>query len=388
MVNFDNLDIDALRRKRGVKWNRDADDILPAWVADMDFPVASPISEALIQVIETQDLGYSAAPEKHPLRRVFRNRLAERFGWEIPLRRIALLTDVVQGLYVGLSLYSEPGQRVVVQTPIYRPFMSAVSNTHRRFLYNPLLHDGERFVMDLDRLADEIDAQTRIILLCNPHNPTGRAFERAELEALAELVLAHDLTVISDEIHAELVYDGRQHIPFGSLSPAIAERTVTLMSASKTFNIAGLHCALAIFGSDSLLERFETIPVAARGAVGSLGLTASLCAFKFGQPWLDAVISYLQSNRDWLAGFLQAEIPAIQFTPPEATYLAWLDCRELKLRIPPHRHFLEKAKVALSPGPDFGAADEASNVDGFVRLNFATSRDILERIVERMAKSL
>lgn len=388
MVNFDDIDIDSLRRKRGVKWNRDADDILPAWVADMDFPVAEPISEALIQAIETQDLGYAPAPGYHPLRRVFRNRLAERFGWEVPLRRIALLTDVVQGLYIGLSLYSEPGQRAVVQTPIYPPFMGAVANTGRRFLFNPLVHDGQRFVMDLDGLAKAIDAQTRIILLCNPHNPTGRSFERAELEALAELALAHDLTVISDEIHADLVYDGRPHIPFGSLSPEIAERTVTLMSASKTFNIAGLHCALAIFGSEVLLERFETIPIAARGAVSSLGLTASLCAFKFGQPWLDAVVSYLQSNRDWLADFLKARIPDIHFTPPEATYLAWLDCRALNLAVPPHEHFFDNARVALSPGADFGAADEPSHVEGFARLNFATSRDILEQIVERMAKSL
>lgn len=386
MVHFDDLDIDALRRKRGVKWSRDGGDILPAWVADMDFPIAEPIAEALVHVIETQDMGY--AGRRLPLREIFRDRLAARFGWQVPLRRIALLTDVMQGVYLALSLYSEPGQRVVVQTPIYPPFMAAVAKSERELLYNPLVHDGRRFVMDLEGLADAIDARTRMLLLCNPHNPTGRSFERPELEALAEFVLAHDLTVVSDEIHAELIYDGRQHIPFASLSPAIAERTVTLMSASKTFNLAGLHCALAVFGGDSLQKRFGSVPLGLRGSVNNFGLAATTAAFKFGQPWLDALLPYLQANRDWLVDFLADRMPAVRFTPPEATYLAWLDCSGLGLDVAPHQHFFDHARVALSPGPDFGAADEASQSESCVRLNFATSRDLLQQIVERMADSV
>jgi len=383
---FDDLDIDALRRRRGIKWTRYPADVLPAWVADMDFDVAEPISEALVQAIEIQDLGYDPARRHDELRGVFRDRVAERFGWELPLDRIALLTDVVQGLFLGVSTFSRPNARVVVQTPIYRPFKAAVTGTGRRIRFNPLAHDGARYAMDLDALTH--DPQTEMLMLCNPHNPSGRCFERSELEALAETVVARDWMVLSDEIHADLVYDARPHIPFASLSPEVAERTITLMSASKAFNIAGLRCAFAIFGSDAQLAQFESIPAPSRGSVGSLAVTASLCALKYGTPWLRALLPYLQANRDWLAAALRARIPEIGFSPPEATYLAWLDCRALGLGVPPEQHFLERARVALSAGREFGHPSEASGSEHFVRLNFATSRQLLEQIVERMAKSL
>ena len=380
-MEFDDLDIDALRRRQGAKWSLCPDNVIPAWVADMDFPVAAPIREALARAVGESDLGYSVYPTQHPLPGVFCERVAERFDWQITPDRVAVITDVVQGLYLGAQLFAESGQGVVIQTPIYPRFLDAVANTGRRFVFNPLVRPRDGYELDLDVLRAAIDPETRVLLLCHPHNPTGRAFTRGELTSLAEVALANDLTVISDEIHADLVFDERRHIPFASLSPEIEARTVTLMSASKAFNIAGLHCALAVFGSATLRKRFESVPLPLRGAVSSLGLAASLAAFRDGQPWLDAVVSYLQANRDVLTAFLAERMPAIGYAAPEATYLAWLDCRALELDESPHRFFRQQARVVLSPGPEFGEVGE-----GFVRLNFATSRAILREILERMAR--
>lgn len=380
-VDFDDLDVETLRRRRGAKWTRYPDDVLPAWVADMDFAVAPPIREGLMHAVETHDLGYAPGPGE--LRRVFCSRLEERFGWKVPTRRVAVLTDVVQGLYLGVQLFSEPGEGVVIQTPIYPPFLRTVAETGRRMVENALVRTETRFEIDLGALADAIDPQTRILMLCHPHNPTGRHFDRSELEALGALAVERDLTVISDEIHCDLVLDGSPHVPFATLGDEVAARTITLMSASKAFNIAGLHCAFAIFGSDEQRAHFDSIVPRTRGAVNSLGILASLCAYKYGQSWLDDLVGYLRGNRDWLAGFLAARAPEIRFSPPEATYLAWLDCRALKLDVSPQQFFLERARVALNPGAEFGAPGE-----GFVRLNFATSRAILEEIAERIVKVL
>lgn len=380
-MDFDDLDIASLRRKRGVKWTRYPDDVLPAWVADMDFAVAPPVREGLLHALEIEDLGYAPGPGE--LRRVFCARLQQRFGWEVAPGRVATLTDVVQGLFLGVELFSEPGDGVVVQTPIYPPFLRVAPEAGRRRIENPLVLRDDRYAMDLDGLADAIDPRTRVLLLCHPHNPTGRHFSREELEPLAELAVERDLTVISDEIHCDLVLDGSPHVPFATLGPEVSRRTLTLMSASKAFNLAGLHCAFAVFGSDDQRKRFDSIPQHARGSVSSFGILASLCAFKYGQPWLDALVPYLRGNRDWLASALAERAPAIRFRPPEATYLAWLDCRALGLPEPPFDFFLERARVALGPGPDYGAPGE-----GFVRLNFATSRAILEQIVERMVAAL
>jgi cystathionine beta-lyase len=223
-----------------------------------------------------------------------------------------------------------------------------------------------------------------MLLFCNPHNPSGHVASRAELERLAQLVLAHDLVVVADEIHADLVYTGRRHIPFASTSPEIATRTITLSAASKAFNIPGLRCAVAHFGSEALQRRFgAVVDRHLRGGLGLFGLSASVTAWRFGQPWLDEVVPYLEANRDFAERFLGERIPAIRFVRPRGTYLAWLDCEALGLAPSPASWLLQHARVALSDGRLFG-----SGYDGFARLNFATSRPILEAILERIATAL
>lgn len=383
LPDLERLDLARLRRRRGEKWQLHPPDVLPAWVAEMDFPLAAPIRQVLAEALENDDLGYPINPRPQDLPTAFAERMAARFGWRVDPHRVEVLTDVVQGIYVALDRFASPGEGVVVQTPVYPPFLHAVRETGRRLVENPLVEGATRWELDLDGLASAIDPATRVLLLCHPQNPTGRVFERRELEALAELALRHRLVVISDEIHADLVYAGKRHLPFAALGPEIEARTVTLTSATKAFNIPGLRCAVAHFGSAELRQRFLALPRHVRGGVGSLGLAATAAAWRESQPWLDAVLRRLEANRGIVADLVRSELPGVGHRPPEASYLAWLDCRSLDLGPSPQRFFLERARVALSPGEAFGRPGE-----GFVRLNFATSPALLGEILERMAKAL
>jgi cystathionine beta-lyase len=383
-TDLDELDLRKLQQRRSAKWRFHPRDILPAWVAEMDYPIAAPIQAELRRFTESGDAGYPLGDEDTGLPEVFRERMNARFGWNPDPTRVELLSEVVQGMYIALEAFSEKGDGAIVQTPIYPPFLGVVAETGRQLVDNPLVSNGSRLEFDLDGLTKRIDGNTRLLLVCNPHNPSGRVMERAELEEMGRLVLEHDLIVVSDEIHADLLYDGRVHIPFAMLGPEIAKRTVTLTSASKAFNIPGLRCAIAHFGSDELHQRFNQLhPGHIRGGIGLLGIYASIAAWRWGQPWLDDVVAHLQGNRDYLKQALAERIPEIGFLSPESTYLAWLDCRALELDGSPAGYFLRNGKLALSGGRRFGAAWE-----DHVRLNFATSRPILAEIIDRMAKAL
>ena len=380
---IDSLSVAELRRSSGIKWRLFGEDVLPAWVADMDFPVAPPVHRAIRDLVGRHDFGYHIVPLSPHLRDALISRMAERFSWQVEPSRIVPLVNVVQGLDASVLLHSRPEDGVIVQVPIYPPFLAAVLRSGRRLVENPLLRAADRFEIDFDRLRANIDPSTRLFLLCNPHNPTGRVFERAELSALGELALEHDWIVVSDEIHADLTFPGHQHLPFASLGPELAQRTITLTSATKAFNLAGLPCAFAIFGSDRLQQPFRDLPPHVLGHCGILDDAATHAAWTEGQPWLDEVMAYLLENRDLVLDFFARELPAVRVLPPEATYLAWLDCRDLGLPGDPFRFFLEHARVALSRGPDFGTGGE-----GCARLNFATSRAILTEILERMAAAV
>jgi cystathionine beta-lyase len=380
---IDSLSSAELHRSSGVKWQLFGEDVLPAWVADMDFPVAPPVHRAIRDLVGRHDLGYHIVPLSPRLRDALVSRMAERFSWQIEPSRVVPLVNVVQGLDVSVLLHSRPKDGVIVQVPIYPPFLAAVLRSGRRLVENPLLRAADRFEIDFDRLRADIDPSTRMLLLCNPHNPSGRVFERAELSALGELALEHDWIVVSDEIHADLAFPGHRHLPFASLGPELAERTITLTSATKAFNLAGLPCAFAIFGSDRVQQPFRDLPPHVLGHCGILDDAATHAAWTEGQPWLDEVMAYLLENRRLLLDFFARELPALHILPPEATYLAWLDCRDLDLPGDPFQFFLEHARVALSRGPDFGSGGE-----GCARLNFATSRAILLEILERMAAAV
>jgi cystathionine beta-lyase len=300
---------------------------------------------------------------------------------------VRVLTDVLQSMEAALLLHGSPGDGVIVQTPIYPPFLEAVRTTRRTLIENRMVAPvrgaaNRRWEIDLDGFRAAAK-RARVFLLCNPHNPTGRVFGSAELEAMAGVAVEHDLVVFADEIHQDLLFPGHTHVPFASLGEEVAKRTVTFTSATKSWNIAGLCCAVAHFGPDSLLAAIDAFPPHYFGRVSIAGIEATAAAWREGDPWLVELLAYLDRNRERLASFVQERMPAIDHVPAEATFLAWLDCRGLDLAGGPFRFFLERARVALSDGPDFGEAGR-----GFVRLNFATPRAILDRVLERMAAAL
>jgi cystathionine beta-lyase len=381
-ARLEDLSEDVLRQRNGEKWQEYPPDVLPLWVADMDYPFAEPIRRRLQRALDVGDTGYPLHPRPTRLPALFAARAQRRYGWAVDPRRIELISEVVQGMYVAISQFSAPGDGVIVQTPIYPPFLGAVENLGRTLLANPLRETARGFAVDVEGLRAQA-ARARMLLLCNPHNPTGRVFTRGELEAIAKVAVEHDLVIVADEIHADLVYRGGRHLPIASLSPEVEARTITLSAGSKAFNIAGLRVGLAVFGSEALRRRFVGFERHLRGGLGTLGILALEAAWSHADPWLDEVLAYLEANRDFVASFVASELPGVRHFAPEGSYLAWLDCRVLGLAPDPHRFFLERAKVGLSAGPSFGPPGE-----GFVRLNFATSRALLTRALEQMAKAL
>jgi cystathionine beta-lyase len=378
------LSIAELRSRSGVKWHRYADDVVPAWVAEMDFGVAEPIQEVMRRLVDEASYGYEGETLYTRLAEAFVAYMDQRYHWPVRAELVLPVADLVQALFASVQVFTAPGQGVGLLTPIYPPFLYAVREMGRRVVEHRLLDDGTRFVVDTDTLAGAFDRDTPLLLLCNPHNPTGRVFERHELEALAALVVERNMIVVTDEVHADLVYPGHVHVPFASLGPQVAERTITITSATKGYNIPGLRCGLMYFGSEALRERFRAaVPDHLLGRVNRFGIEATIAAWQACPPWLEAVMPLLDANRQTLSRFLAAELPAIRFHPPEATYLSWLDCRELQLPGSPFQFFLDEARVALSDGAEFGPPGQ-----GCVRLNFGTSAPILDEVLQRLAAAV
>jgi cystathionine beta-lyase len=376
------FDIPFLRARRTNKWHKFADDVLPAWVADMDFGVAPAITEALERLARNQEYGYAA--REGELAAAFARRMQARFGWTVDPADAHPVGDLVQASFSSVMAFSDPGDAVVLQLPSYPPFMAAINDTGRRLLANHMRDDGVRWMLDLAAYDAAPDPRARVLIFCHPQNPTGRAFSRAELERVGEVAIRHDLVVVSDEIHADIVYPGNTHIPLASLSPEIAARTITITSATKSFNIPALRCAVMHFGARALKHRFfERIPARLLGSPGVTGVDATIAAWDHGQPWLDEIMQQLRANRDWLAQTVGTELPGVTMRLPEATYLAWLDCSALALPCPAGRFFLDRARVGLNFGETFGAP-----YANFARLNFATPAPILREIVSRMAEAV
>lgn len=371
--------LETLRRHRGRKWATHRGDVLPAWIADMDLLPAPIIRAVLSTAIEEGDLGYGPTAHRSGVGEAFAAWALHRWHWQVEPGAVMLMPDVVSGLSNCIEALTSRGDGVLVQTPIYAPILSCVANSGRRVVACAIVGDS----IDFAALEAAISRhRPRLFILCNPHNPTGRCFTRDELTRLAALASDYDLDVVSDEIHADLVHAGHQHIAFASLSPQVAARTVTLNSASKAFNIAGLRCAVCVAQSAALRRQLSSLPVQRWTTFSTLGVRAALAAWtEPGEAWLTACVEHLTDMRDHLLNRLAAELPAIRCAQPQASYLAWLDCRELELGSPAE-FFLERARVALSPGSEFGEPGH-----GFVRLNFATSQDILDRILDRMIKA-
>src|SRR3954462_14490667 len=340
------FDIATLRARRTNKWHKFTPDVLPAWVADMDpawvadmdFGIAPSVSDALARLTRDQEYGYAA--RDGALAAAFVRRMERRFGWHTDPVDTVAIGDLVQASFSSVMAFSEPGDAILLQLPSYPPFIRAVEDTGRRLIVNPMRDDGTRWVLDLGAYEAAPDPRLRMLIFCHPQNPTGRAFSRAELEEVADFVIRHDLVVVSDEIHADIVYPGNNHIPLASLHPEIAARTITITSATKSSNIPALRCAVLHLGAPALKQRFEKrIPSRLLGSPGVTGVDATVAAWDDGQDWLDEILVQLQANRDWLVSTIATELPGVTMRVPEATYLAWLDCRALKLATPAGQFF-------------------------------------------------
>jgi cystathionine beta-lyase len=375
---FDALDLAALQRRPGVKWRQAGDGAVAAWVADMDFPVPPVVADAIVEAVRVGDLGY---PEwlltGSPLRTAFADRMARRHDWHPAAAQVREYTDLIQGVQVVLQLATSEGDGVAVHTPGYPPFLETVEAMGRKRVDVPFVRTADGWDPNL-RGLDEAARDCRVLLLVNPHNPTGRVLTRDELAGIAEIARRHDLLVISDEIHAELTFAPHRHIPFASLDADAAARTVTLTSASKAFNLAGLHCAVGHHGPARLLAARDAQPHALFGGVSMLSVAATLAAWTRGDEWQRRLLAVLDRNRHRVAAWLASRGASAPM--PEATYLYWFESRDLGLTgDDPVGQVREAAKVRLDGGARFGPGAEHH-----LRLNYATGAPVLDEILSRL----
>lgn len=373
------LSLTELRRRTSLKWRKYADDVLPLWVAEMDVPLAEPIARALSEAIAVGDTGY---PSGTAYADALLDFAKQRWDWSFDTDQTAIVPDVMLGIVEMLKLVTEDGDAVVLNPPVYPPFFMFVEHMHRRIITAPLTPE-----LRLDLAALEVafaeavrTGRPAAYLLCSPHNPTGTVHTRAELTAVARLAGQYGVRVVADEIHAPLQLPGHDHVPF--LSVPGGENAFSLMSASKAWNLAGLKAALAVAGPAAATD-LARLPEEVGHGPSHLGIIAHTAALRHGGEWLDALLDGLDRNRRLLAELLREHIPAISYTMPQATYLAWLDCRSLGLGDDPAAVFLERGRVALNSGPEFG-----SGGSGHVRLNLATSSAVITEAVRRMAAEL
>ncbi len=390
------FDFDRLIDRRSgssLKWQFYGEDVLPLWVADMDFAVPEPILAALHRALEHGILGYDLPSPA--LREAVLARMDSLYGWKVAPEAVLVTPGVVAGFTAAAQACCQAEKGILVQPPVYPPFLQVHrhSGLVRQDAELRRVEAGKRLRYEIDWQAlesafDSGGARTGMFLLCSPHNPTGQVWRGDELLRIAEMCARRDVFICSDEIHSELLLGGARHVPLAALDPEIACRTITLIAPSKTFNIPGLFCGFAIIPDESLRLRFRQAQERMAHHVTGLGMVAAQAAFS-GQcdGWLDDLRAYLTANRDFLVSVIESEFDGIRLTVPDATYLAWLDCRELvksgKIEGSPHQFFLSKAKVALNDGADFGPGGE-----GFVRLNFGCPRRTLEEALDKMKSAL
>jgi cystathionine beta-lyase len=379
---FDDLTIDTIRRRDTEKWSEYPNDVLAAWVAEMDFPLVTELRLALHEAVDCGCTGYSAEPGQARLAAACASWIEASFGNTVEPRRIGIIPDVLRGVELAISTFSRPGSPVVVMTPAYPPFFDIARHCAGQVIETPMARLNETWIIDLDAVEAALKAGAGTVILCNPHNPLGHVYSHDELTALSKLVETYGARVVVDEIHAPLVFAPAKHLQYAALSDVAAGHSVTLVSASKGWNIPGLKCAQIILSNDTDLARWEKLSWIETHGASILGILANTVAYEAGQASLRHVLDYLDGNRRVLAELLAQHLPAVRYMIPEATYLAWLDCRALDLD-QPARFFLKYARVAVNDGAKFGDAGQ-----GFVRLNFATSRPILTEIVRAMAAAI
>ncbi|WP_454561063.1 MalY/PatB family protein [Mycobacterium haemophilum] len=380
---FNLLTEQQLRARNTIKWNFFGPDVLPLWVAEMDYPTAPAVLDGARACVENEEFGYPPFGED-TLPRATADWCRQRYGWHVQPDWIRVVPDVLKGMEVVVNFLTRPESPVALPVPAYMPFFSVLQVTGRQRVEIPTVQqDSGRYVLDLDALEAAFVQGAGSVILCNPNNPLGTAFTEAELQAIVDIAASHGARVIADEIWGPLVY-GRRHIAAASVSDPAAETVVTLVSASKGWNLPGLMCAQVILSNSRDVEEWDRINMLHKMGTSTVGIRANIAAYQHGASWLDELINYLQANRDHLVRVLPELVPGVKVNVPEGTYLSWVDFRGLNLPAEPAEYLLANAKVALSPGIPFGATVGA----GFARLNFGTTRAILDRAIEAIATAI
>jgi len=365
-----------------IKWNRYDKDVLPMWVADMDFLCPPAVIEALQKRVDHGIFGYPTEPPR--MREVIVDRLKRRYDWTIQPEWITYIPNVFSGFHLAAHAVTRPGDGVFLTPPIYHPMLLVPGNVDLQGQLVELDRSTQgTYNVPFDRFEAAITGRSELFILCNPHNPIGKVYSREDLEQFGELCLKHDLIICSDEIHADFIYEGHKHIPIASLSREIADRTITLMSPVKSFNVAGIPFAFAVISNPGLRKQYQN---AGKGLVvhpSALGYTAAMAAFEQCDNWSADLVKVLEANRDFAMQFIASEMPGVQMTPMEGTYLAWLSFRETDIKGAPHEFLLKKARVAVNDGAIFGPGGE-----GFVRLNLACPRSRLEEGLKRIRNAI
>ncbi|MBS1673112.1 MAG: aminotransferase class I/II-fold pyridoxal phosphate-dependent enzyme [Actinobacteria bacterium] len=380
---LDMIGIDRLREIGSVKWSR-FPHAIGAFVAEMDFPAAPAVAEAVKGAVDGGLTGYLPTAVSDRMAEAVSRWQCDRYGWDVPVERIRPVPDVLTALRSTIDFFTEPGSKIVLPTPAYMPFLTIPAMHDREIIEVPMLLDDGRYVYDLDGIDRALGDGGGLLILCNPYNPVGRVFERTELEAVAEVVERHGARVFSDEIHAPLVFAPHRHVPYASIGPEAAAHTITAASASKAWNLPGLKTALVILSNDADAETWTRPEVSwAEHGTANLGVVATTAAFDDGREWLAETLDYLDGSRRLLGELLAAHIPGMGYRAPEGTYIAWLDARGLGIDGSPADFFREHAGVAMTDGIACGAAGE-----GFLRFILATPRPIIEQAVTQMAQAL
>ncbi len=381
MYDFD--EIIARRHTNSAKWDEVGEDLLPMWVADMDFKSPPEIISALEARARHGVFGYSGGYDGWYEALI--NWMSKRYGWEVNKEWISTSPGVVPALDMLVRALTQPGDRVIIQTPVYHPFFNVVKRNDRQLVENPLCFDGHKYRMDLEKLKQQIDSRTKLMILCSPHNPVGRVWSREELAALGQLCIKHGIVVIADEIHSDLVFPGKSHTVFAAISPEFEQNCVICNAPSKTFNIAGIQASSIIIPNQKIRSDYHhVLHTSELGLPNVFAVAALEAAYTWGEAWLKELLVYVQDNYRFTQAFMEQRIPEIKLIESEGTYLVWLDCRGLGLSDEQLDKFIkEKARLVLSPGRIFGTVGT-----GFQRMNIACPRLLLEEGLERLEKAV
>lgn len=358
-------------------------DLLPLWVADMDFQVPAPVTDALRERVEHGIFGYTERPESYYEAVI--GWMERRHEWSVQKEWICHCPGVVPALSYLVQVFTEPGDKVIIQPPVYHPFTSVVTDNGREVVHNPLKYEQGRYFMDFEDLRQKMDPSVKLLILCNPHNPGGRVWTKEELTELGNICLENNVMVISDEIHGDLILKGHKHIPFAAISEEFAQNSIICTAPSKTFNMAGMQTSNIIIPNKEYREAFQKMmSKLVLRMTNTFGVVATEAAYRHGDEWLDQLLAYLQGNLDFLTEYIETHIKGIKVIQPESTYLVWLDCRELGMDTKGLQEFMGKqAKVAVNQGHVFGPGGEQ-----FIRLNMACPRSLIEEGLERIAKAV